>query len=130
MSLTGMATWGVAGREAGIGSEQIVGENAVLAAVEAGRVFDRHRQAGAATGKRLGIRTSAAPTAVGSDHAVGRERRRLSLRAGSAVALVARHLHDPPQHVDEGARNGQVRPSRGRGDVEQHHIALASPCRR
>ena len=48
--------------------------------------------------------------------------RRFGLRSGLC--------YDPAQHIDEKSREGQIRPGRVGGDVEEHDEALAAPARR
>ena len=112
-------------REGGVGLEKIMGEDAFLGAVEAGRVLDRDRQRPGAGHQGPCIRRRRYQIAVGCDHAVGRQRGGGGFGVGDRRALVARQLHDAAQHLDETARDRQVRPCRLRRDVEQHQRALA-----
>ncbi len=117
-------------RKGAVGLEQIMGEDAGLGAVEAGRVLERHRQRPGAGHQGSCIRRWRYQIAVGGNHAVGRQRGGGGFGVGDRRALVARQLHDASEHLDETARYRQVRPGCLGRDVEQDERALAllQPC--
>ena len=102
-------------------------DDAFRRAIEAGRVVEGYGRIGHGEIERAGVGRRRGQEAVGADHPVGRDGDgRLAGIAFGHHTLVARELHDPAQHFDEGAGDRQVRPGGLGRDVEQDNRALSA----